>query len=327
MLIDVVPPFAGRHSETTTAGTLLRHAGVELSEPMLFGLGEGLSFVYWDSPALEAPFLGGRVKPHVLTEKLADALGFTLDTRETSSPIAAWANVRESLDAGTPVGLRLDSFHLDYFAGRYHNGAHYVAMTGYDDTRAFLVDTADHGTRVHTTLTSLEHARTATGPMTSHNLSYTLGPCGETDRTEAVLEAIESTADAFLHPPMQNLGHPGMEKAANHLPTWLERGPTSHLTQTAAQVEHETALFRSMYADFLAEAARLTGDPAVEAGHQAYAAVTPKWQELADLLRQAGETGRQRPLDAAAGLLHELASRERLAMESLAETTSRRTAV
>ena len=37
-----VKPFIGLHCETTATGTLLRQLGIELSEPMLFGLGEGL---------------------------------------------------------------------------------------------------------------------------------------------------------------------------------------------------------------------------------------------------------------------------------------------
>jgi hypothetical protein len=52
-----------QHCETTALGVLLRHQGLDLSEPMLFGLGSGLSFIYWDSKNMGFPFLGGRVKP------------------------------------------------------------------------------------------------------------------------------------------------------------------------------------------------------------------------------------------------------------------------
>ena len=44
MKLDV-KPFVGQHCETTATGTLLNQLGIELSEPMLFGLGEGLGFV------------------------------------------------------------------------------------------------------------------------------------------------------------------------------------------------------------------------------------------------------------------------------------------
>lgn len=38
MEIKNFKPFIGQHCETTTTGTLLRQIGIELSEPMLFGL-------------------------------------------------------------------------------------------------------------------------------------------------------------------------------------------------------------------------------------------------------------------------------------------------
>lgn len=39
-------PFDGQHCETTATGTLLAHIGIELSEPMLFGLGGGRAQFY-----------------------------------------------------------------------------------------------------------------------------------------------------------------------------------------------------------------------------------------------------------------------------------------
>lgn len=38
--------FIGEHCETTATGTLLKFINIELSEPMLFGIGEGLGYIY-----------------------------------------------------------------------------------------------------------------------------------------------------------------------------------------------------------------------------------------------------------------------------------------
>jgi hypothetical protein len=53
MIIENVSFPTGQHCETTTLGALLRHEGLELSEPMLFGLGEGLGFIYWDASNMD----------------------------------------------------------------------------------------------------------------------------------------------------------------------------------------------------------------------------------------------------------------------------------
>jgi len=71
MLIENFKPFYGKHCETTAVGNLLQHCGLKLSEPMLFGIREGLSFIYWDSKQMGFPFLGGRCKQDVLTESIA----------------------------------------------------------------------------------------------------------------------------------------------------------------------------------------------------------------------------------------------------------------
>ena len=170
-IIDGVATSGGVHCETTTLGVLLRHAGLDLSEPMLFGLGSGLSFVYWDSKQQELPLLGGRVKPFALTQNLTRRLGIELCAQETTSVRKAWDRVRSSIDDGTPVGLQLDSHYLEYFGSRVHFAGHFVAMYGYDTERAYLVDTAQQGGAVSTSLESLaergRHAvrcRRATGP-------------------------------------------------------------------------------------------------------------------------------------------------------------------
>src|SRR5690606_6613374 len=224
------------HCETTALGVLLRHEGLDLSEPMLFGLGGGLSFVYWDSKSMPFPFLGGRVKPFELTRNLAARLGLTLTVKETTSPRKAWENVATPIDAGKPVGLQLDSYHLDYFGSKVHFGGHVVAMYGYDEQHAYLVDTAQQGGAVRTTLDSLARARAERGPMTARHRSFTLTlPANPLPWQDQLRPAIRDCAETFLAAPIANLGHRGIAKAARLVPGWLDR--TADLAQVAMLME------------------------------------------------------------------------------------------
>ncbi|MFB8350053.1 BtrH N-terminal domain-containing protein [Streptomyces niveus] len=312
-----------QHCETTTLGVLLRHQGIDLSEPMLFGLGSGLSFIYWDSKAMGFPFLGGRVKPFELTRNLAAALGLNLLVAETTSARKAWQNVAAHIDAGRPVGLQLDSYHLDYFTTKVHFGGHVVAMYGYDEQDAHLVDTAPQGGAVTTGLAALARARAERGPMTARHRSFTItAPGGPVSPQDRIVPAIKTCADAFLNPPIANLGHRGIEKTAKQVPKWLERSenPREDLPRAAALMERAGtggALFRNLYRDFLAECADLIDSDHLRTGHSLYAQAAALWTEVAELIAAAGESGDAKTLGRAGAVLHELARIEREAMQAL----------
>ncbi|MEW2354643.1 BtrH N-terminal domain-containing protein [Spirillospora sp. NPDC029432] len=313
----------GLHCETTALGVLLRQQGLDLSEPMLFGLGSGLSFVYWDAKNMGFPFLGGRVKPFELTRNLAAALGLELAVQETASPRKAWANVAASIDAGRPVGLQLDSHYLDYFGSDAHFGGHVVAMYGYDDRDAHLVDTAQQGGAVSTSLAGLARARAARGPMTARHRSFTLTvPPDLADPRERIVPAITACAGAFLAPPIANLGHRGIAKAGKLVPGWLQRTdvPERDLPQAALLMEKAGtggALFRNLYRDFLAESAEFVGGGRLRTGHRLYTEAAVLWTEVAALITKAGESADARHLVQAGAVLHDLSRLEREAMEAL----------
>ncbi|MGC0403046.1 hypothetical protein RKD27_005690 [Streptomyces sp. SAI-126] len=318
-----IAPRGMQHCETTTLGVLLRHEGIALSEPMLFGLGRGLSFIYWDSKSMDFPFLGGRVKPFELTRNLAEALGVELSVRETSSPRKAWADVVEAIGAGRPVGLQLDCYHLDYFTAKVHFGGHVVALYGYDDQVARLVDTEQQGGAVVTSLTSLAEARAARGPMTAKHRSFTLtAPQELPSLHEAIVPAITACAHTFLNPPIANLGHRGIEKSGKLVRTWLRRSddPGRDLPQAALLMEKAGtggALFRNLYRDFLAECAEFVDSDHLRTGHRLYAEAAALWTEVAVLITKAGESGEEQHLAQAGTALLELSRIEREAMEAL----------
>ncbi|MFF0343210.1 BtrH N-terminal domain-containing protein [Kribbella sp. NPDC004875] len=312
------------HCETTALGVLLRHQGIELTEPMIFGLGSGLSFIYWDSKQFDFPFLGGRVKPFELTRNLARALDLELTVQETASPRKAWENVTAAIDAGHPIGLQLDSYYLEYFTSKVHFGGHVVAMTGYDDHNAHLVDTDQQGGAVTTSLTSLAEARAARGPMTAKQRSFTLtAPQEPPPLPERIVPAITTCADAFLNPPIANLGHRGIAKAGKLVRTWLQR--TDDLPQVALLMEKAGtggALFRNLYRDFLGECARLLDSDDLSTGHKLYAEAATLWTEVASLIASAGKTGDPQDLEQASAHLSDLARIEREAMQALSRLSA-----
>ncbi|GAA0235263.1 BtrH N-terminal domain-containing protein [Cryptosporangium japonicum] len=288
------------HCETTALGVLLRHEGVELSEPMTFGLGEGLGFVYWDARNLDVPFLGGRTKPLEITRTLTARLGLDLHVQQTRSPRAAWRTVVAGLGSGRPVGLQLDSYHLEYFPIKVHFPGHVAAIHGYDDTHAYLIDTAGE---VTTSLDSLAAARPA------RNLSFTIAGTARPDLGAAIRGAVRRNAQTFLTPPIANVGYRGIATAARRIPR-----AGGDLSTVAMLMEHGGtggALFRNLYRDFLAESVTIVDDHRLRRGHELFAAIAPRWTAVAARLADGA-------VAEAADLLAALAEQEREAMETLA---------
>lgn len=325
MILEHFTPFVGQHCETTTAGSLLGHIGIELSEPMLFGLSEGLSYAYFHFKSMPFPFLGGRVKPGLITENLCRNLNLALDTKQTSSVKKAWNNVVEELDQGRAVGLQLDCYHLDYFNTKIHFAGHFVAMHGYDEALAYLVDTDQQGTSAQTSLENLALARNERGPMSARNKSFTIAPSEEPfDLAAAIQPAIFNTATAFLHPPIKNLGYKGILKTSKEVKAWFDK--TSNRKedfQTIAMLMERAgtggSLFRNLYRDFLGESAALLGSAGLRSAYEEYTEIAVLWREVSELFHEAGKTERVSFVDQAAKILVELSGREKSAMEQLQE--------
>ncbi len=315
--------FVGQHCETTATGCLLRHIGIELSEPLLFGLGEGLGYIFWNMKSMDFPFIGGRVKPDVLTENICRNLNLNLNVQRTMSLKKAWETVARQIDAGIPVGLKLDCFHLDYFPTKVHFAAHYVAMFGYDDEFAYLIDTEQQGGRVKTSLQSLALARSEKGPMSSKNLSYSISCDGKRPEFKTMVNtAIYNNARIYLNPPITNMAYQGILKTSHEIKKWFKvsKDRKRDFQTTAILMERAGtggALFRNLYRDFLLEAYELTSQLELKDASNAFDQIATAWTRVAGYFDSAGESSDVQCINDASDLLVAISAMEKKVMEDL----------
>jgi hypothetical protein len=321
-------PYVGNHCESTTLVNLLRQREVDLSEPLIFGLAGGLSFIYWRTKQMPTPFVGGRIKPDALSENLAHALNLRLSVHETSSTKRAKEYLLAELDSGTAVGLKLDRYFLDYSTDDFRFAAHYVACVGYNNDRFALVETQPLGLQ-WASGESLASARNARGPMSSRNRAFTLDlpKGGLPDLGEAARKGIKTAAENFLNPPISNFGYKGMHKVAELMPQWLDdlESPADSLSEICTIMEDAGTgggLFRMMWAEFLAETADITGLGEFREISGAYRELSKKWTEVAGLLHEAGVASSRESLHSASTAVHEAAEEERRLMHRLLELSS-----
>lgn len=323
MKVENLKPFDGQHCETTATGTLLRQIGIELSEPMLFGLGQGLGFIFWNMKSMDFPFIGGRVKPDILTENIARNLNLELTVKKTSSTQKAWDNVKELLDKGQVVGLKLDCFHLEYFSQPFHFAGHYAAIYGYDNDNAFLVDTRQQGGQVKTSLKSLALARAEKGAMASKNLYYTLKQSDKKfDLKKAIPTAIRNNATEYLNPPITNIGYKGILKTSSEIVKWFKTSKDIETEFKASAMLMEKAgtggaLFRNLYRDFLKESYGLLKLNKLKAGHEAFTEIATLWTTVSQLFEKVSETKDFKYIQQASDTLKTISDKEKKTMELL----------
>ena len=318
-------PFVGVHCETTASGTLLRQLGIELSEAMMFGLGEGLGFIFWNMKIMDFPFIGGRVKPLSLTKNLAKNLKLEFDVKETTSVKKAWNNAKALLDDNIAIALQLDSYYLEYFGVQMHFAGHFAAMYGYDDDFAYMIDTKPNGGKVKTSLKSLELARNEKGPMSAKNLIYSLQKTGRKfNLPEAIVTAILNNVTEYLNPPIKNIGYKGILKTSVEIKKWFKASPNiEYEFCTTAMIMEKAgtggAIFRNMYRDFLQEAYAITKLPPINDAHKQFVVIAELWTEVARLLDNAGKNNDESLINKASDILVELSSKEYFAMKTLEE--------
>ena len=324
MRIENLKPFDGQHCETTATGTLLRQLDIELSEPVLFGLGEGLGFIFWNMKSMRFPFIGGRIKTDLLTQNIAKNLNLELTVKETVSTQKAWDNIKKLIDDGQIVGLKLDCFYLEYFSEPFHFAGHYIAIYGYDNKNAFLVDTKQQGGTVQTSLNSLALARAAKGPMSSKNLYYTLS---KTDKSfnlkTAITQAIKNNATDYLNPPITNINYKGILKTSTEIIKWFNTSKDIENDFRASAMMMEKAgtggaLFRNLYRDFLEESYELLKIDQIKKGYEAFVEIAELWTSISQLFEKVSQTKDFTYIQQASEILKNISDKERKAMQILA---------
>jgi hypothetical protein len=323
MIIENIRPIDGQHCETTTTGTMLCQLDVNLSEPMLFGLGEGLDFYLWDIETMLLPFISGRVRPEIITKKLARNLKLKLTVAETISPDCAWNEVKKLIDDGRVVGLKLDCFYLEYFKRPYHFAEHFVAMYGYDEADAFLVDTTQQGGKVKTSLQSLATARAQKGPMASEHLYFTLDKTEQSFELEnAIVTAIKNNAATYLQSDNPLEGNNGVRALSSQIIDWFKAGNdvSTGFKASAKMMEKAGtggALFRNLYRDFLKESYELLQKVELKNAYEAFVEIAKAWNRVSDLFLHAAETNEFRYIQEASEVLKVIAENEKVAIQQL----------
>lgn len=339
MRLATFQPQLGDHCETTTLRNMIHHAGAGISEPMLFGLGQGIDFQYWDAPDPGgAPMLTGRIEPTLLSRNACSALGVELRESQAPDSETAFAAAVELLDAGHVVGMSVDIFYLDYFSSRSHFASHYIALYGLDDLIAHVVDTDQQGGAQTLPAESLRRARASSeGFMPSPHLHLYVEklPARLATDTDGVLReqiwnAIRLTAERMTGDRGARFGIGALRRAASEIAGWSDTlASADEVVQGVGRFWRFAgtggANFRKLYREFLIEARELYGDCELDPFVEDFGDVQRQWDQAIDVLMayRGADDGRKQ-LEAVAALLDAIADAEQAFFEGLLVPAAKR---
>jgi Butirosin biosynthesis protein H, N-terminal/Domain of unknown function (DUF4872) len=278
----------GLHCGSTALRNLLAFHGVQISEETAFGLGAGACFYYVAlEQASPTRWFNGRTAR--LEESFRDLTGAALRMRTfEASDGEAWEAARAEVDAGRPVLLLTDLYHLDHYGNSAHFPGHAVVLAGYDGQVAQLSDTGFEELQ-ETRLENLDKARHSSHPaypLQGH--MFTVSDTVDPERLRAAIPAaIKRAAEAMLEPTFGEFaGLSAVKRLAAEAGSWPE---VAEDWQWCARFGYQVierrgtggGAFRLMYSRFLEEASRPEAPLAAEAG--------ARWTDLASALHAASE--------------------------------------
>jgi hypothetical protein len=317
------------HCETGVTSALFRYQGVDISEPMIFGIGSGIFFGHLPFMKLShLPITAFRSKPGSVFRKAAKRLGGDFVIKTYRDPQKGMDELRQVLKTGQIVGLATNLYWLPYMSERHrHNFSGHNIIVLRETEGGFRISDPTIGYPVDCPADGLERARFVPGPLNPRgHMYYTKSINPHPDMRTACIKGMKDSCNAMLKIPLPIFGVRGMRFLAKKViksPDKLGfQEACRHLAGTVRWVEETGtggAGFRYMYAVFFQEAAGLFGSAELADLAEEMTAIGDTWREFsvtaARIIKQRDKA--EETFAKAGGLMLKCADREEVFFKNL----------
>ncbi|MFL1896184.1 BtrH N-terminal domain-containing protein [Aquimarina sp. 2-A2] len=278
------------HCENGVVSNLLHHNGLELSEPMIFGIGSGAFFIYLPFIKVNfAPAFSFRPVPGFIFSRVSKRLGFKIKRIKFKSKSKAQQVLDRELAQNNPVGLQVGVYNLTYFPDeyRFHFNAHNLVVYGKEEGTYLISDPVMPEV---TTLTvkELEKVRFAKGAFAPKgHIYYPTALPKEFKLEKAIVKGIKQTCKHMLA-PVPVVGVKGILYVSKKIRTWPDKigvKKTNHYLGQLVRMQEEIGTggggFRFIYAAFLQEASQILALPRLNELSREMTAIGDLWRDFA----------------------------------------------
>jgi hypothetical protein len=282
------------HCENGVTANLLKHSGVHgLSEPLVFGIGSGLFYIYLPFLKINnGPAIAFRTMPGLIFKRTCSSLGIEVVRKKFSSEKAAEKFLLENLGDGQPVGCQVGVYYLTYFPKeyRFHFNAHNIIVFGKEGDDFLISDPVMEGV---TSLSSyeLQRVRFAKGALAPKGQIYfpkKNGTVSPEKIAAAIKSGIKRNVRDMLFIPGNFAGVKGIKYTANKIVKWREKLGLqkaglylAQLVRMQEEIGTGGGGFRYIYAAFLQEAGKYHAYDQLHEASKLFTTAGDNWRDAA----------------------------------------------
>lgn len=265
---EVFEHHQAAHCETGTLANLLRCHGLNISEPLIFGLACGMTYAYLPVVKINGmPLFAYRMPPRMIIRQLAWRIkGLNFRFQTFSDEQQGMNALDEKLSRKEVVGVQTSVFFLPYFPEhmRFHFNAHNMLIYGKTGNEYQISDPV-FSHLVSTDEESLRKARFARGALAPKGMMYYVENVpSEIDYETVVPKSIRFTARINGRwNPVPFAGVHGMRMVAKRIEKLKNADPRyarlfmGHIVRMQEEIGTGGAGFRFMYAAFLQQVSEM----------------------------------------------------------------------
>ncbi|HEX5026077.1 MAG TPA: BtrH N-terminal domain-containing protein [Agriterribacter sp.] len=255
------------HCENGVTTSLLQHNGVQqMTEPLAFGIGSGLFFIYIPFMKVnDGPAISFRTMPGMIFKRTCKALDIPIKRIKFSSKKNAQQALDDRLMSGQPAACQVGVFYLPYFPKeyRFHFNAHNLIVVGKEDGK-YLVSDPIMETITTMTEYELERVRFARGPLAPRGQLYfpkEIKAVTNEQIKKAIVTGIQRNVRHMLYAPGNIAGITGIRYTAKKIKKWRDtlgleksRSYLAQLVRMQEEIGTGGGGFRFIYGAFLQQA-------------------------------------------------------------------------
>ncbi len=285
------------HCESGVMSAMLRDKGLELSEPMVFGIASALTFAYLPFIKMGGmPLIAYRSMPKSIIKTISKNLNIKMKLETFSSKAKGQERLDELLNEGKLVGAQTSVYWLPYFPPemRFHFNAHNLLVYAKEGDIYKISDPVFEHT-VESDSESLLKARFTKGVMAPKGLLYYPIDVPKTlDLKPIISKSIKKVAKTMLNTPVPIAGLKGVAYLAKSILKLKSKDKKyakqflGHIVRMQEEIGTGGAGFRYIYASFLQESSVIfDNSKTLKEASTLMLDVGDKWREFALMVAKA----------------------------------------